>query len=252
MTPQEALKRVLDLTGASFPRGVLGPETRALGAALQGVTTQDVAELAGRAAAVHWPELRAPIEAALLRGRAVAGPEDQEAFAIVLRWAADEDPDNPLARSLAVRGAAALWFAEDRAREVLRAAESSIAEGGAPAAVAAATAAGAMALGLLDLDPEDFEPEITAYVGAGRRDEDIAELARSTGDAEIRAWARAAVAGIDEPEAPEAAAGVRHLAAGPPPADPAEDLVWVPAILALVEAAIERALVDEAAEGGDG
>ena len=33
------------------------------------------------------------------------------------------------------------------------------------------------------------------------------------------------------------------LAAGPPPADPAEDLVWVPTILSLVEEGIERALV---------
>ena len=41
---------------------------------------------------------------------------------------------------------------------------------------------------------------------------------------------------------------MRHLATGPPPADPAEDLVWVPTILALVEEAIERALVDEAEE----
>ncbi len=37
------------------------------------------------------------------------------------------------------------------------------------------------------------------------------------------------------------------LAAGPPPADPAEDLVWVPTILLLVQEAVERSLADEVA-----
>jgi hypothetical protein len=188
------------------------------------------------------------MRAALLRGREAAGPEDREAFDIVLPWATEESADTPLARALAVRAATELAAAGDRARERLRAAEAVIAEGGPPAAVAAATAAGAIAADLLDLDPEDFEPEIAAYVEAGRRSEDIAELARATGDPEIRTWARSAVAATDDPEAPAAAAGVRHLAGGPPPADPAEDLVWVPTILALVEEAIERALVDEAEE----
>jgi hypothetical protein len=189
------------------------------------------------------------MEAALLRGRAAAGPDDRAAFDVVLGWAASESPDTPLARALAVRAATELAAADARARERLRAAEGAIAEGGPGAAVAAATAAGAIAADLLDLDPEDFAPEIAAYVAAGRRPEDISQLARSTGDPEIRAWARGAVAAADDPDAPAAAAGVRHLASGPPPADPAEDLVWVPTILALVEEAIERALVDEAGEG---
>lgn len=250
MTPEEALLRVLALTGIGFPRGVLGPETWALARALSDEDTPgaDPAELAEAAAAAHWPELRGPMEAALLRGRAAAGPEDREAFDIVLPWAAEETADSPLARALAVRAATELAAAGARARERLRAAEAVIAEGGPPAAVAAATAAGGIAADLLDLDPEDFEPEIAGYVEGGRRAEDIAELARATGDPEIRAWARSAVAATDDPEAPAAAAGVRHLATGPPPADPAEDLVWVPTILALVEEAIERALVDEAEE----
>lgn len=246
MTPEQALLRVLALTGLSFPRGVLGPETWALARALgdDGDPGADPAALADAAAAAHWPELRGPMQAALLRGRAAAAPEDREAFEIVLAWAADEDPDTPLARALAVRAATELAAAGERARGHLRAAEASIAAGGPGAAVAAATAAGAIAADLLDLDPEDFEPEITAYVRAGRRPEDIAELARSTGDPEIRAWARGAVAATDDPDAPAAAAGVRHLASGPPPEDPSEDLVWVPTILALAEEGIERALVD--------
>ena len=250
MTPEEALLRVLALTGIGFPRGVLGPETWALARALSDEDTPgaDPAELAEAAAAAHWRELRGPMEAALLRGRAAAGAEDREAFDIVLPWAAQETADTPLARALAVRAATELAAAGARSRERLRAEEAVIAEGGPPAAVAAATAAGSIAADLLDLDPEDFAPEIAAYVEGGRRPEDISELARATGDPEIRAWARSAVAATDDPGAPAAAAGVRHLAGGPPPADPAEDLVWVPTILALVEEAVERALVDEAEE----
>jgi len=248
MSPEEALGRVLALTGLSFPRGVLGPETWALVRALshEGDPGADPAELAGAAAAAHWPQLRGPMEAAPLRARARAAPEDHEAFEIVLAWAADDDPDTPLARALAVRAATELAAAGERARAVLRAAEAVVAEGGPEAAVAAATTAGAIAVALLDLDPEDFAPEIASYVSAGRRAEDVDELARATGDPEIRAWARTAVAAADDPEAGQAAAGVHVLAAGPPPADAAEDLVWVPTILALVEEAMERALAEEA------
>jgi hypothetical protein len=251
VSPEEALGRVLILTGLSFPRGVLGPETWALARALapDADPSADPAELAGAASAALWPELRGPMEAALRRARARARPADQEAFEIVLEWAGDPDPETPLARALAVRAATELAAAGERARAVLRAAEQVVAEGGPQAAVAAATAAGTIAADLLDLDPDDFGPEIAAYVEAGRRPEDVDELARATGDAEIRAWARAAVAAADDPEAGEAAAGVHHLAAGPTPADPAEDLVWVPTILALVQEAVERALVEGSAGG---
>jgi hypothetical protein len=191
------------------------------------------------------------MQAALLRARDRAAAEDLEAFEIVLEWAADDDPDTPLARALAVRAAQELAAANARARAVLRAAEEAVAAGGAEAAVAASTAAGAIAADLLDLDPEDFAPEIAEYVGAGARAEDVDGLARATGDPEIRTWARSAVASAaeDDDDAPRAADGVRHLASGPPPEDPAEDLVWVPTILALVQEAVERSLVDEAAEG---
>jgi hypothetical protein len=253
MTPEESLARVLALTGLSLPRGVLGPETWALARALSGEPgAGDLAELAGAAAAAHWPELRGPMEAALLRDRDRADEGDLEAFATVLEWAADDDPDTPLARALAVRAATELAAAGARARARLRAAEATIADGGPDAAIAATSAAGAIAADLLDLDPEDFPAEIAEYVEAGSRAEDIPELARSTGDAEIRAWARAAVAATEAPDAPEAVAAVRHLAAGPAPPDASEDLVWVPTILALTSEAIERSLVDEGAapDGG--
>jgi len=248
LRPDEALLRVLALTGLSLPRGVLGPETWALARALSddAATGADPAELAGAASAAHWPQLRGPMEAALLRARARADEGDDEAFAIVLEWAGDDDPDSPLARALAVRAATELAAAGDRSRARLRAAEAAVAEGGPGAAVVATTTAGAIAADLLDLDPEDFGPEIAIYVTAGSREEDLDELARATGDPEIREWARAAVASTDSPDAPEASAALAVLSSGPPPGDPAEDLIWVPTILALTEEAIERALVDEA------
>ncbi len=256
MTPEEALGRVLAVTGLSLPRGVLGPETWALARAISpgADPAADPVLLAGAASASHWPELRGPMEAALLRARAAADDDDRAAFDVVLAWAADEDPDTPLARALAIRAATELAAADARARGVLRAAEAAVASGGAPAAVAAATAAGTIAADLLDLDPEDFAPEIAAYVEAGSRAEDIPELARATGDPEIRAWARSAVAATDDPAATEASSGVRHLATGDPPEDPAEDLVWVPTILALTQQAVELSLAEEAsaAGGGDG
>ena len=57
------------------------------------------------------------------------------------------------------------------------------------------------------------------------------------------------MAATEAPDAPEAEAAVRHLAAGPPPADPSEDLIWVPTILALTSEAIERSLAEESASG---
>ncbi len=248
MTSEDALLRVLAITGLSLPRGVLGPETWALARALSDDAEPggDPAELAGAASAAHWPGLRGPMEAALQHARARADEEDVPAFDVVLAWAADDDPDSPLARALAVRAATELAAAGDRSRARLRAAEEVVAEGGPEAAVAAATAAGAIAADLLDLDPEDFAPEIAAYVTGGSRTEDIAELARSTGDPEIRDWARSAVAATDEPDAPYASEAIAVLAAGPPPDDPAEDLVWVPTVLALTEEAVERSLADEA------
>ena len=215
MSPEEALARVLIVTGLSLPRGVLGPETWALARALGDEPgAGDPAALAGAASAAHWPELRGPMQAALLRARDRAAPEDQEAFEVVLEWAADDDPDTPLARALAVRAAQELAAANGRARAVLRAAEETVASGGAEAAVAASTAAGAIAADLLDLDPEDFAPEIAEYVAAGAQAEDVNALARATGDPEIRTWARSAVASAAEDDDAGAARRRRRPRAG--------------------------------------
>ena len=247
--PDDALARVLALTGVGLPRGVLGAETVALADALAG-RGGDVEALAGRAAAAHWGELRGPMEAAVRRGaREAAGGPDEEAFALVLGWAADPDPDNPFARALAVRAAVELDAARARAREHLRAAEPALLADDVHAAARATQVAGALAVALLDLDPDDFGPEIAAYAGGARAEEDVDELARATGDPEIREWARRAVVTVDEPDAPTAVAAVAQVADGPPPEDPAEDLVWVPAILALAEEAVERAVVEQAERG---
>jgi hypothetical protein len=250
--PEEALGHVLVLTGLHYPRGLIGEETRALARALGEGGEGDVEALAGAASAAHWPELRGSMEAGVRRGLSDAGAEDAEAFEQVLEWAGDPDPDNPLARALALRAAAELRAATARAAEYLRAAEPAAAGGGAAAAVAAATAAGAIAVELLDLDPEDYEPEILVYVRADGTEEALQDLARATGEREIREWARQAVAEVEGEDAPAARAAVRHLALGPTPDDPAEDLVWVPAILALTQRAIELAASTGLAEGRAG
>lgn len=248
MRPDEALTRVLALSGVALPRGVLGPETEALAEALAGDGGEDVADLAAAAAEVHWRTLRAPMAHAVSRAAREAGDEDAEAFELVLDWAYDPDPDNPLARALVVRAAVELQAARSRARELMRHAEEQLDADDVRAAALATAAAGAMAVTLLDLDPEDFAGEIAEYLEADGAEGALDRLARETGDQEIRAWARRAVTGVEEPEAPVVTAALVQLAAGAPPADPAHDLVWVPAVLSLAEEAGERVLVDEAAE----
>lgn len=245
MRPDEALARVLGATGLRFPRGLVGAEVREL-AALMGdplAPSERVRELAGTAAAVHWAELRGPMEAAVRRGLSDADAADAPAFEMVLAWAGDPDPDNPLARALAVRAAVELRAAVDRAIRYLDRAEEAIAEGGASAAVAATTTAGLVAMELLDLDPDDYEPEILAYVDSDGTPEALERLARSTGEREIRDWARRELLALESPDTPQAREAVHQLAADPAPTDPVADLVWVPTILALTQRALELAAV---------
>lgn len=246
--PGAVVTRVLRATGLAFPRGVLGEETSRLAAALGGPgrATADLDAMVGAAAAALWPELQPSTAAALRRHLAAAGPSDADDLAAALAWADSDDPRNPLARALAVRAAQELAAAVERASATLRAAEATVGQGGEAGAVAAARALGVMAVELLDLDPEDYAPEVVAYVDAGEDAAALDELARATGDEETREWARAAVAALDDAEAPAASAAVHELAAGPVPADPAEDAVWVPVMLALVEEAFERSLAEEA------
>lgn len=258
MGPDKALARVLALTGVGYPRGVLGEETWELGRALagEGPPGADVEALTLRAAQVHWETLRGAMAAAVERGEREAQGPDVQAFATVREWAEDPDPGNPFSRALAVRAAVELAASGRRARRILRDAEVQIAAADDVHTAARATSvAGAIVVELLDLDPEDFLPEITEHtgnIGSDREEESVDELARATGDEEIRAWARAALTGVSDPDAPAASAAIAQLAAGEPPEDPAKDLVWVPAILALVEQAIERALIDEASAAARG
>lgn len=248
MRPDQALARVLSRSGVAFPRGVLGAESWALANALSG-DGGDPAALAGAAAAEHWPHLRGAIQAAVVRAAQEADASDAEAYAIVGAWAADADPDNPLARALAARAALELGAARNRARGHLREMEDDLDPDPVRLAGRAAAVAGAISVELLDLDAEDFLPEITDYVAADRSEEGIDRLARTTGDLEIRRWARAALAELTDPKAPRACEVVLRVAHGEVPDDPAADLVWAPTILALAEEAIERALVEEAASG---
>ncbi|HWH14828.1 MAG TPA: hypothetical protein VNT51_08770, partial [Miltoncostaeaceae bacterium] len=222
--------RVLRRTGLGYPRGVLGEETVRLAEALEGPggALADLDARVGEAAAALWPELRASTEAALRRHLATAQGGEAEDLRAVLVWAGTDDAVNPLARALAVRAAQELAAAVARAAEAMRNAEQAIAQGGESGALAAARAVGVMVAELLDLDPEDYAPEVVAYVDAGEDARALDELARATGDEETRAWAREAVRAMAPPDAPAAAAAVRSLAQGEPPDDPAQDAVWVP------------------------
>ena len=246
MSDEAGVQRALALTGLEFPRGILGEEAASLVDALdEPGGEEDIERLVGAVAAAHWPDLRASVEAGLRRGRALAGPDDLAAFEEALAMATRADAEHPLARALAADAALSLRRARERARGHLVAAEEQVGEGGPPAAVAASKAAGAAAVELLDLTPEDYEPEIVSYVAADGSGDALDALARGTGDGEVRAWARSALRGLDAAGAPAATDAVHHLAAGPPPPDAAHDLVWVPAVLALVQEGIEQAATDE-------
>ncbi|MGB1377044.1 MAG: hypothetical protein ACPG7S_04370, partial [Miltoncostaeaceae bacterium] len=180
-------------------------------------------------------------------------PGDDRALAVAEQFAADADPGNPLALALAER--AGLDLAAVRARALDRLEALAAVQGADPgrpeALVALATTAGRSVVDLLDLDPEDFAPEIADYADASTpADEATPRLARATGDAEVREWAREAVRGLEVPAPPAALAAVRRMADGPPPEDPADDVLWTAAIIVLAEDAIDMATADEET-GGD-
>ena len=242
-----ALRRVLALTGLRFPRGVLGEEAWRLAAAVRERREADVPGLVRATALALWPVLRASTEAAIARGAERASPDEEAAFALTLSWARREDALNPLALALALQAGADLAAALGRAAERVAALDAALGGSGEEAAVA--HAAGLVAVDLLDLDPEDFEPEIATYVEAGETVEALRSLSRATGDEDVRAWAREALAGLDLPDAGAGLAALRRLAAGPLPGDPAEDPVWTAAVQALAEQAIAVALALDAESG---
>ncbi len=247
---EELIARVLRRTGLSFPRGVLTEEVAELAVLIgsdvaSGAVWEDALTVAS---ASMWEQLQAPIVAAVNMHLGRADGDDREDLAQVLLLAQRFDPTQPLARALTARAAtelrASVQYAEDR----MRTAEHAVANGGPQGAVAAARALGAAGVALLDLDPEDFAPEIVVYIDADQSVEALDELARITGDVETRAWAREALGALHVADAPAASAALGALTAGEMPEDPAEDAVWVPVVMALVDEGLERALAEETAK----
>lgn len=249
-----AMRRVIAMTGLSFPRGLLGPEATQLAAAIgAGAPDRDeVDALIKQVATAQWPVLQGPMAAALSRADRPDDPADDRSLAVAEEFAADADPFNPLALALAERAGLDLAAARARALDRLEAlAATQGTEPGRPEAlVALATATGRIVVDLLDLDPEDFGPEIADYADAGTSAEAAApRLARATGDDEIREWARESLRDLDVPAPPSALAAVRRMADGPTPEDPADDVVWVATVIALAEDAIDLATAEAPGEG---
>ncbi len=250
--PAQVTARVLRRTGLSLPRGMLGEDVARLAVALDGSGPEGAELDALVTVATHglWRDLQPPTLAAVQMHLGRAEGQDRRDLDTVRAWAELEDPDNPLARALTVRAAQELAVALRHAEDRLRAAEPSVAAGGREGAIAAACALGAAVVVLLDLDPEDFATEIVDYVDRDQSSEALDTLARATGDPETRSWAREVVRSLEVDGAPAASRAVRVLAEGYPPDDPAEDAVWVPAILALATEGLERALAQEADSTG--
>ena len=247
MTGGDRFGLLIARSGAALPRGVLGVEARALAAAIMGGAAPDeIARLRASTSAAHWGGLRLAIGAALERS---AGDAPDATTAEALELTLDERPDNPFALALADEAGRSLAVVLERNAERLRVVETRLAGGAAPDDDVALII-GAMVIDLLDFDPEDFEQEIAAYVGAGESDAARAELVRSTGDADSREWAREELRRADAPDAPIASRALQSLATADSPEDPAEDAVWVAAMLALVEQAVEFAVVSQNEDAG--
>jgi hypothetical protein len=251
MNEEAAVRRVLNVSGVAFPRGVLGVEARALADAIAAdADEQALAAAIRRVAAAHWPTLRAPVAAGLARGAARAEEEDREAFAWAESLARAEDPENTLALALAARAGAELAAGLGRAQARLARLGPAVERGDADAAVEVTRAAGEIVVDLLELDPDDFGPEIADYAGEDRGEAGVAALARATGDLDAREWAREALRGL--PPGSPARDAVVALAAPAPPEDPSEDVIWVAAVLALAAEGIERAAIEAPDPGANG
>ena len=252
-----AMRRVIAMTGLAFPRGLLGPEATELAAAIgAGAPDRDEVDALIKAVAMaQWPVLQGPMAAALSRADRPDDAADDRSLAVAEEFAADADPYNPLSLALAER--AGLDLAASRARALDRLEALAATQGTDPdrpeALVALATATGRIVIDLLDLGPEDFGPEIAAYADVGASVEEATpRLARSTGDDEIREWARESLRDLEAPAPPSALASVRRMADGPVPEDPADDVVWVATVIVLAEEAIDLATTEAQAGVDDG
>ena len=249
------MRHVLDFTGLAFPRGVLGDEAMdlATGLALPDPDPALVDELVRRVAQAQWIAMQGPVNAALARVPDPGDPAEARVLERAREFAEDADPANPLALALAERAGHDLAAVRARAVDRLDALAVALGDGAArpEALVALAQAAGRITADLLDLDPDDFAAEISAYADVDTTAEAAApELARATGDEEIRTWAREALQGLDVPAPPAALAAVKSLAEGPVPDDPSDDVLWTSTIIVLAEDAIDMATT-EAGPGGD-
>ncbi|MBI2684436.1 MAG: hypothetical protein HYX33_03450 [Actinobacteria bacterium] len=236
----DAIARGLDVTGVAIPRGALGDDRFAA------IVRGDVAVDAASLARASWPEFRLPIEAALQGAFDRAMPEVAEAVDAVLDLASDDDPDNPLSRVLAARAWRALTAAALRAHASI----ASLVDDATPEN--AARVAGRIVIDLLDLDADDYEAEIGDYVEHDGTSAALSTLAAATGDEDIRAWARLALASVlATVPVPSAEALHALFLDGDPPADPDDDALWLAASHQLAEIGIELALATEATRAAE-
>lgn len=256
MTPEDALRRVLEVEGLGVPRVLVAERAREFAQRVReggGEQRRGDLENAVEAASSRiWPDMRHSLDARLRRAAATRPPDEDEAFMTALEWTASEDSDNPLALAVVARSAAALGAAMDRTQERLRAIEIQAEEGGPQAALAIAGAVGESVVDLLDLDVEDYEPELVVYVDHDQTPEALDTLARNTDDPELRAVVREMLLDLLPTDAPAASAAVSQMAEGAPPVDPSDDALWMPAMLALAEEAISIALAAELNEQSPG
>lgn len=248
MSDVERFTMLLGRIGVGLPRGVLGPDARALARSIaDGERDPATIDRLRRAAAEeHWPQLRFAIGAGLDRVGAGDDPTLADARALV-----DHDEShNPLALALIDDAAGLLAAVMVRTDERLAVLDRRLTTDGDGDDLTRTV--GDIVVDLLDLDPEDYEDEIADYLRAGQSDVSRANLARATGDDEIRTWAREELAEAMASRSGHAAGALGRLAASQPPEDPAEDPVWTAAILALVDEAIEIATVNQVldADGG--
>lgn len=243
MSEIERFGMLLARTGVGYPRGALGFEARSYAESLAAADAGAGDLLRQEAAAELWPELRLAMGAALERARGEgADPTLDDALELVT----DEDAGNPLSLALVEGAARSLATVIARTDERLGVLDQRMAADGGGDDVARTV--GDIVIDLLDLDPEDFEEEITRYLHAGEGDDARDALARATGDEEIRTWARDELEWITDGAEGKVAHALAVMAHGEVPEDPAHDPVWVAAMLALVEEAVELVQVNELRE----
>ncbi len=246
MSEVERFEMLLSRTGVGYPRGALGFEARSYAESIAAGDVEAGELLRREAAGGLWSELRLAMGAALDRAR---GDGDDPTLDDALALVQDEDAGNPLSLALVEGAARSLAAVIVRTDERLRVLDERMAGDGGGDDVARTV--GDIVIDLLDIDAEDFEDEIAQFVQSGEGDDDRDALARSTGDPEIRAWARDELEWITDGAEGKVAHALASLAHGETPPDAARDPVWVATILALVEEAVEIVQVNELSEQAD-